>query len=71
MSLHDVFLVHGSEPNQSPYPRRGMTLRFMPTTSIYRRNLGSGGDGSTDDLRTLYLMRGRDVSGKNDFRVRW
>ncbi|MEC8867343.1 MAG: phytanoyl-CoA dioxygenase family protein [Pseudomonadota bacterium] len=71
MSLHDVFLVHGSEPNQSPNPRRGMTLRFMPTTSIYRRDLGAGGSASAKDLRTLYLMRGSDISGQNDFRVRW
>jgi len=71
ISLHDVFLMHGSEPNQSPYPRRGMTLRFMPTSSTYRRDLGSEGNGSIKDLRTLYLMRGRDVSGENDFRVRW
>jgi len=35
MSLHDVYLVHGSEPNGSDQPRRGMTLRFMPTTSFY------------------------------------
>ena len=71
MSLHDVFLVHGSEPNQSPYPRRGMTLRFMPTSSIYRRDLAGEGSASANDLRTLYLMRGSDVSGQNDFRVRW
>jgi ectoine hydroxylase-related dioxygenase (phytanoyl-CoA dioxygenase family) len=36
-SLHDVFLLHGSEPNNSPHPRRGMTLRFMPTTSVFDR----------------------------------
>ena len=28
MSLHDVLLLHGSEPNRSPRPRRGMTLRY-------------------------------------------
>ena len=68
MSLHDVYLMHGSEPNTSDKPRRGMTLRFMPTTSIYRRDLDKSGP---NDLRTVYLMRGRDVSGENDFRVRW
>ncbi|NBT72503.1 MAG: hypothetical protein EBT36_14335, partial [Betaproteobacteria bacterium] len=30
ISLHDVFLLHGSEPNLSSKPRRGMTMRFMP-----------------------------------------
>ena len=32
ISLHDVYLLHGSQANRSPRPRRGMTLRFMPTT---------------------------------------
>ena len=39
MSLHDVYLVHGSEPNRSDHPRRGMTLRFMPTSSYYDREI--------------------------------
>ena len=70
ISLHDVFLIHGSESNQSSKPRRAMTLRFMPTTSVYHRNIVNSGNSSVEDLRTLYLMRGRDVSGENDFRVR-
>ena len=68
MSLHDVFLMHGSEPNESNMSRRGMTLRFMPTSSVYRRDLPMSGP---NDLRTVYLMRGEDESGENDFRVRW
>lgn len=75
MSLHDVFLVHGSEANNSPNPRRGMTLRYMPTTSMFDRELA---DRQTKEKnliynhrdRTLYLMRGADRSGKNDFRMR-
>ena len=38
VSLHDVYLYHGSEANHSDKPRRGMTLRFMPTTSVYRHD---------------------------------
>ena len=68
MSLHDIFLMHGSEPNESNMSRRGMTLRFMPTSSVYRRDLPMSGP---NDLRTVYLMRGEDESGENDFRVRW
>ena len=72
VSLHDVFLIHGSEPNVSNQPRRGMTLRYMPTTSVYRRDLAD--DRRQGPLamsqRTLYLMRGEDRSGKNDFRIR-
>jgi len=39
VSLHDVYLVHGSEPNRSTQSRRGMTLRFVPTASKYDREI--------------------------------
>jgi ectoine hydroxylase-related dioxygenase (phytanoyl-CoA dioxygenase family) len=75
MSLHDVFLVHGSEANASPHSRRGMTLRYMPTTSLFDRALA---DQQTEEMkliyshsgRTLYLMRGIDACGQNDYRMR-
>ena len=76
MSLHDVFLAHGSEPNRSDLPRRGMTLRYMPTTSVYDRDLALRQQSQRGGLlnlaeRTLYLMRGEDRSGgRNDYRVR-
>ena len=72
VSLHDIFLIHGSEPNRSALPRRGMTLRYMPTTSVYRRDLADSRRGGPLSMaeRTLYLMRGTDVSGQNDFRMR-
>ena len=37
VSLHDVYLVHGSAANTSEHPRRGMTMRYMPTTSTFER----------------------------------
>ena len=75
MSLHDVRMVHGSEANTSPYPRRGMTLRYMPLTSVFDRELAVAqsenmGFKAHQD-RTLFLMRGTDQTGKNDFRLRW
>ena len=74
VSLHDVFLLHGSEANTSDRPRRGMTLRFMPTSSVFDRALASElyqRLGITDhSVRTLYLMRGIDECGQNDFRIR-
>jgi hypothetical protein len=74
VSLHDVFLAHGSEANYSDKPRRGMTLRFMPTTSLFDRNLArqlSESMGFADhSVRTLFLMRGSDRCGKNDFAMR-
>lgn len=72
VSLHDVYLIHGSEPNRSAHSRRGMTLRYMPTTSVYRRDLAERRSGRLAmSERTLYLMRGVDRSGRNDFRMRW
>jgi ectoine hydroxylase-related dioxygenase (phytanoyl-CoA dioxygenase family) len=74
MSLHDVYLLHGSEANRSPRPRRGMTLRFMPTTSHLDRELASRQAAELGVLdhadRTLFLVRGMDRSGRNDFRLR-
>lgn len=71
MSLHDVYLVHGSEPNHSDNPRRGMTLRFMPTTSHYDREIEMQ-QHQRSKLNTVvehpvYLMRGVDQHGKNNF----
>ena len=74
MSLHDVYLLHGSEPNVSPRPRRGMTLRFMPTTSVFDREVAEAQarefSQANHAQRTLYLMSGIDRSGRNDFRLR-
>ena len=67
VSLHDVYLMHGSEPNTSGRPRRGMTLRFMPTSSVYHHDLRSN---AVDAQRTVFLVRGTDLSGRNDFRLR-
>jgi ectoine hydroxylase-related dioxygenase (phytanoyl-CoA dioxygenase family) len=39
ISLHDVYLVHGSEANNSSKARRAITMRFMPTTSIFDHQL--------------------------------
>ncbi len=74
ISLHDVYLFHGSEPNRSQKPRRGMTLRYMPTTSVYCHNEATRfkREGILEmSQRTVYLMRGVDQSGQNDFRIRY
>ena len=74
ISLHDIYMMHGSKENRSPHSRRGMTLRYMPTTSVFDRDLASrqaSEKGLLDHTeRTLFLMRGADLSGENDFRVR-
>ena len=70
ISLHDVYLYHGSEANLSEHSRRGMTLRYMPTTSVYQHAnaKNSLGAGKLDlSQRTIYLMSGVDQSGQNGF----
>ena len=74
VSLHDVYLYHGSEANKSDKSRRGMTLRYMPTSSVYRHDLKTNfrREGVLDmSQRTVYLMRGTDRSGENNFQVRY
>lgn len=74
MSLHDVYLLHGSEANLSLNPRRGMTMRFMPGTSVFDRNKAKQMHydlGVVDHSdRTIFLMRGKDKTGENDFEMR-
>lgn len=71
VSLHDAFLVHGSEPNTSPRRRTGLTLRYMPATSLYDRAKPVETGSNTAPLnfaeRPIWLLRGQDHAG-NDFR---
>ena len=74
MALHDIYIAHGSEENRSPHPRRGMTLRLMPTSSVYNRELAARRHAERGGLNmshhSIFLLRGKDVSGQNDFCVR-
>ncbi|MBL8380624.1 MAG: phytanoyl-CoA dioxygenase family protein [Burkholderiales bacterium] len=71
-SLHDVYLLHGSEANTSPRPRRGMTMRFMPTTSLFDRDLAREkarvqAKSVDHSARPVWLMRGVDRHGANAY----
>ncbi len=74
MSFHDVYLAHGSEANCSARPRRGMTLRLMPTSSLYDREVArkmhDARGGFDLSNHSLFLLRGKDRSVGNDFRLR-
>ena len=74
MSLDDVYLLHGSEANNSGKARRGMTMRFMPGTSVFDRSKAKQMHhdmGVVDHSeRTIFLMRGQDCTGENDFQIR-
>ena len=69
-SMHDVFLVHGSNPNRSPRRRAGVALRYMPTSSHLDREMyGSDRSGFTIDWRNrpVFLVSGQDHYGKNTY----
>jgi len=73
MSLHDVYMIHGAARNRSAKRRTGGALRYMPSTSVFDRALrpAEGKSGVPVDFaqRPLWLVRGVDRSGRNDFGV--
>jgi ectoine hydroxylase-related dioxygenase (phytanoyl-CoA dioxygenase family) len=73
MSLHDVYMIHGASANTSKKRRTGVALRYMPSTSVFERELRPS-DGKTGlalnfAQRPLWLLQGVDRSGRNDFEV--
>ena len=67
VSLHDVYLVHGSEPNRPARRRAGFVVRYMPATSHYDREAARAGSNLVNTRladRPLYLLRGEDWTGK-------
>jgi Phytanoyl-CoA dioxygenase (PhyH) len=70
MSIHDVYMIHGSAPNTSPRRRAGLAIRYMPASSLYDRTikLPGGAAAIRQDMsrRPIYLVRGQDRAG-NDF----
>lgn len=73
LSLHDVDIVHGSQPNTSGRRRAGYAIRYMPSTSLYDRSIDPGQASETVSLdfatRPIWLVRGVDRHGGNDFEV--
>lgn len=74
MSLHDIGIVHGSAPNRSGRRRAGVAIRYMPASSHFDRDMFEPRtlpNGLRVDFRNrpLWLLRGRDASGKNDFAI--
>jgi hypothetical protein len=72
-SLHDIDIVHGSQPNRSPRRRAGFAMRYMPSSSHFDRGLQMGSGSNTAPVefknRPIWLVRGVDRCGKNDFRA--
>lgn len=70
-SLHDVHLIHGSNANSSTGRRAGFVIRYMPATSVFERTNGDehvqSGVTFSMSKRPIWLLRGDDRSGRNDF----
>ena len=61
MSLHDVYMLHGSNPNRSTQRRAGIAIRYMPASSHFRRDLHpprSAASGYTVDFSERPFMAG-------------
>lgn len=73
MSLHDIHMIHGARANTSAQRRTGVALRYMPSTSHFDRALrpvdGKTGVPVNFAHRPLWLVRGVDRCGLNDFEV--
>lgn len=73
MSLHDIFMIHGAAANTSNKRRTGIALRYMPASSHFDRQLkpvdGKTGVAVNFSQRPIWLLKGVDASGLNDFKV--
>lgn len=76
ISLHDVYILHGSRPNRSTRRRTVYITRYMPTTSHWDRSftrlnqLGKDAASAVNFAeRPLWLARGIDRCGLNDFAI--
>jgi len=75
MSLHDVYLIHGSNANTSGKRRAGLTFRYMPSTAHFDREVAPqplpGGEPYTNHrlTRPIYLVRGVNHHPGNDLTV--
>jgi Phytanoyl-CoA dioxygenase (PhyH) len=74
MSLHDIYLVHGSNPNRSAKRRAGLAVRYMPATSLFDRAYGNRTtpQGLTTGFATrpIWLARGQDRAGNQGLMAR-
>jgi hypothetical protein len=63
--------VHGSEANRSSERRAGLVFRIMPGSSHYNHAKGGASENPSHDYsrRPLFLLRGQDRTGKNDFQI--
>jgi hypothetical protein len=72
VSVHDPFIVHGSNPNVSSRRRAGLTIRYIPTsTTILVEDMDSGwGVKEKGVFVSAFLLRGEDKDGNNRYQPR-
>jgi hypothetical protein len=72
-TAHGVYMIHGAKANILTKRRTGVALRYMPATSLFDRSLkqmdGKTGVAVNFAKRPLWLLRGLDYTGLNDFSV--
>lgn len=69
-SLHDVYLIHGSAANRSGKRRAAFVIRYMPAAAHYDRTIPIPNGSTLVNIniaeRPIFLMRGRDRTGKTN-----
>jgi hypothetical protein len=74
ISFHDIYMVHRSTANTSDERRAALVMRIMPGTCYfdhrgpYGEEVG-GGHEHEYTRRPLYLLRGQDRTGRNNFEI--
>ena len=73
VSFHDVYMIHGSSANRTARRRAALAVRIMPGTSLYDHKLGQdmAAPHQAHDYgaRPLFLIRGEDKTGRNNFSI--
>ena len=73
MSFHDVYMIHSSRANTSGKRRAAFVIRIMPGHCHYDHALGQNmaqpHQAHDYGKRPLFLVRGQDLTGRNDFTI--
>lgn len=76
LSIHHTYIMHGSSPNRSNQRRAALALRYMPATAFFDHANGAQfaerarADAFSEyTTRPIYLLRGTDRTGRNNFQI--
>lgn len=69
VSVHHPNIIHGSNANNSPLRRCGLTIRYIPTSTRILVDAKTNQFGLTPEGRwpSAFLLRGKPVPGINDY----